>query len=42
MSTKDVTAKYKKNPVTGEVDVEVNTKSNGKKELMQGFIEALK
>ena len=41
MSTKDVNVSLEKKP-NGEVSIKVETKSTGKKELMQGFIEAFK
>lgn len=41
MSTKDVSVEFKKKSPT-DIEISINTKSSGKKELMQGFIEALK
>lgn len=41
ISTKDVSVEYIRKTAT-EVEIQINTKSTGKKELMQGFIEAIK
>lgn len=41
MSTKDVNVTLDKMP-NGEVHIKVETKNTGKKEMMQGFIEAFK